>query len=171
MLRNLALREDVFKKIYNGGIAMQLKDYNVIYGSEIDVKLESKSSGDPIKKRSPEYKFKILLHNTETIIGHINVRFGDDEKIVNYIGHIGYGIDEGYRGHKYSAKACDLIKEVLIDHNVDSVIITCNPDNYSSRKTCERIGAKLIEIIDIPKESDAYSETETSKCRYEWSIK
>lgn len=149
---------------------MKLKDYDILYGDEIDIKLLSKSPGDPIKGWSPDYKFQVVLHDTDISIGHINVRIGDNEKIVKYIGHIGYGIDENYRGKKYSAKACELVRQVLIEHEMERVIITCNPDNYASRNTCELIGAQLLEIIDIPETSDAYSETETNKCRYEWVV-
>ncbi|BEP29189.1 GNAT family N-acetyltransferase [Helicovermis profundi] len=149
---------------------MQLKDYDIICGNEIDIKMVSKSVGNLVKKRSPEYKFHVLLHGSDKSIGHINLRFGNNEKIINYIGHIGYGIDENYRGNKYSVKACELLKVVLLDYKIEKVIITCNPDNYPSRNTCELIGANLLEIIEIPKNSDAYSETETKKCRYEWLL-
>ncbi|GAA0180951.1 hypothetical protein SH2C18_35570 [Clostridium sediminicola] len=147
---------------------MELKDYEVLSDGEIDIIIFKKSKGDALKGRSPEYKFQILLHDTNTLIGHINLRLGNSEKVINYIGHIGYGIEKQYRGNKFAAKACRIIKEVIKDHSMNKVIITCNPDNYASRKICETIGAKLIEIVDIPKTSDAYSVNETQKCRYEW---
>lgn len=150
---------------------LELKDYTMISGNGIDLKLLKKSAGDMSKGFSPEFKFQILLQNTSIEVGHINVRIGEDEKVINYIGHIGYGIDEKYRGNQYAAKACELVREVLTDHSMDSVIITCNPENYASRKTCEAIGATLIEIIDIPISSSVYSIDEAQKCRYEWKIK
>jgi tagatose 1,6-diphosphate aldolase len=149
---------------------MKLYNYDLIQGQEIDIKLLRKSSGDKEKGRSPEYKFQIQLHGQEQSIGHINLRLGQNEKVVKYIGHIGYGVDKAYRGNKYSVKACLLIKEVLKDHGIEEVIITCNPDNYPSRNTCEAIGAQLIEIVDVPKSLDIYSEEEARKCRYEWRI-
>ncbi len=147
---------------------VKLKDYDVLTDGEIDVVLHEKREGDVSKGYSPEYKFKVLLHSSNKIIGHVNLRVGNMEKVVKYIGHIGYGIDEEYRGNKYSAKACEIIKQVAKENGLDSIIITCNPDNYASRSICEYIGAKLIEIIDIPKTSNAYSVKEPSKCRYEW---
>lgn len=69
---------------------------------------------------------------------------------------------------KFSAKACRIIKQVAKDNNLENIIITCNPNNYASRKICEGIGANFIEIVDIPITSDAYSASETKKCRYEW---
>jgi tagatose 1,6-diphosphate aldolase len=58
----------------------------------------------------------------------------------------------------------------MVDHQMDHVIITCNPDNYASRNTCELLGAQLIEIVEVPKNLDIYSEEESQKCRYEWKI-
>ncbi|SHI04952.1 GNAT family N-acetyltransferase [Clostridium grantii] len=149
---------------------MELKDYEILGDGEIDIIIYKKNSGDISKGRVPEYKFKIVLHNTDTVIGHINLRLGNSEKVLNYIGHVGYGIEEQYRGNKFAANACNIIKEVIKDHLMNKVIITCNPHNYASRKICETIGAKFIEIVDIPETSDAYSADETQKCRYEWIV-
>lgn len=149
---------------------MELKSYDVLFGDEIDLKLKDDDGVDTSDRWSPEYRFNILLHLTDVIIGYINVRIGDDETLEYYYGHIGYGIDESYRGHKYAAKACELAKQVLLDNSVERVIITCDPNNVASRKTCERIGAILVDIIDIPVNSEAYSVDESQKCRYEWKI-
>ncbi len=147
-----------------------LKEYDLIMGSEVDLILKDDSNEDTSDRWSPEYRFNVLLHNTDIVIGYINVRIGNDESLHMYYGHIGYGINEGYRGHKYAGKACMLAKKVLHDHSVKKVIITCNPDNIASRKTCEFLGAEFINIIDIPKDSAAYSDDETQKCRYEWVL-
>ena len=149
---------------------VELKEYNILGDGEIDVILYKKSNGDASKGFSPEYKFQILLHESDIVIGHINFRLGDTEKILKYIGHIGYGIDEQYRGNKYAAKACKIIRKVAKEHGMEKVIITCNPDNYASRKICETIGARFIEVVDIPETSDVYSLNETQKCRYEWEL-
>lgn len=149
---------------------VELKEYNVLSDGEIDVVLHKKSNGDILKGFSPDYKFHILLHRSDIVIGHINFRLGNTEKILKYIGHIGYCIDEQYRGNKYAAKACRIIRNIAKEYEMEKLIITCNPDNYASRKICETIGAKLIEIIDIPETSDAYSLNETQKCRYEWVL-
>lgn len=53
-------------------------------------------------------------------------------------------------------------------HDMEKLIITCNPDNIASRKTCENLGANLLEIVDVPEENDLYQRGEKEKCRYEW---
>jgi tagatose 1,6-diphosphate aldolase len=44
--------------------------------------------------------------------------------------------------------------------------VTCNPDNAASRRTCERLGAQLVDIVAIPKTHPFRSRGETAKCRY-----
>lgn len=149
---------------------LELKELGILSDGEIDAVLYKKSSGDVMKGYSPEYKFHILLHGTDIKIGHINFRLGNSEKVIKYIGHVGYGIDEQYRGNKYAAKACKILRSVAIEYGMKSLIITCNPENHASRKICESIGAKFVDVIDIPETSDAFSFDETQKCRYEWVL-
>lgn len=144
--------------------------YKKIIGDEIDLKLLKENASDPSKGWSAEYKFQIQLHGVDKGIGYINLRFEDTDEVINYIGHIGYGINQNYRGNKYSVKACNLLKKVMKDHSMKKVIITCNPDNYPSKNTCELLGAKFIEIIDVPEHLDCYSIEEAKKSRYEWLI-
>lgn len=67
---------------------------------------------------------------------------------------LGYRVDELYRGHHYTGKACLLLFELAKKHYLKYVFITCRPDNYASRKTCEYAGGKLLEISQLPKEHD-----------------
>ena len=39
-------------------------------------------------------------------------------------------------------------------HGLGYVIITCRPDNLPSRRTCERLGGKLLEITELPEDND-----------------
>ena len=44
--------------------------------------------------------------------------------------------------------------------------ITCNPDNIASRRTCERLGAEMKGVIDVPPGHILYARGERQKCRY-----
>jgi predicted acetyltransferase len=44
--------------------------------------------------------------------------------------------------------------------------ITCNPENVASRRTCELVGGELVDIVDLPVDSDMYKEGARQKCRY-----
>jgi predicted acetyltransferase len=87
-----------------------------------------------------------------------------------YAGHIGYGIQEEYRGNHYAARACNLIKKVALDHGFSTLWITCNPENYPSRRTCEILACEFVEIVDLPEDTDMYKAGDRRKCRYRWDI-
>jgi tagatose 1,6-diphosphate aldolase len=53
---------------------------------------------------------------------------------------------------------------------MDVVWITCNPDNWASRRTCERLGCQLVDIVELPEHIDMYQDGERQKCRYRWII-
>ena len=44
---------------------------------------------------------------------------------------------------------------------MEYVIITCDPDNWPSRKTCEWLGGELLEITELPEDNDMRVEDST----------
>jgi len=137
---------------------------------EIELRAQEQQEGDPACGWMPTYTFGIVLAGTRTRVGAIELRIGYTWDLVRYNGHIGYGVAESHRGHHYAAKACRLIHPVAMAHGMDVLWITCNPDNWPSRKTCEYLGATLVEIVDLPPPSDQPLETPRQKCRYRWVI-
>lgn len=99
-------------------------------------------------------------------MGVCDLRIGYNQRVY-YGGNIGYRIKEEYRGHHYAAKACLLLFKLAKEHGMKYLIITCNPDNYPSRKTCEYIGCRLVEIVELPADNDMrLTDGETEKCIY-----
>lgn len=123
---------------------------------EITLKLDHTCDADPAKDWVPAYYFDICLPDG-TAIGKCDLRIGHNQRL--YIGgNIGYCIDEPYHGHRYAAKACELLFGLAGRHELGYVIITCQPDNAASARTCEIAGGKLLEIADIPEDHDMYAE-------------
>ncbi len=116
----------------------------------------------------PTYRFRMINANAVTpqYMGFINLRIGFGTNITLYRGHIGYGVDEQYRGNRYAERACRLLLPVAKFHGVNPVWITCNPDNIASRRTCERLGTELVETITVPENTEAYRAGGRVKCRY-----
>ncbi|MCB2300032.1 GNAT family N-acetyltransferase [Clostridium tagluense] len=148
----------------------EFKDFDFLTDGEIDLKIEEKTPSNDEKGYVPAYKYKITLHNSNDSIGNIDIRIGYNENIY-YGGHIGYEIDKAYRGKSYASKACRIIKQVAISHGMDKVIITCDPYNWTSRRTCEKMGLKLKEIADLPPHNLMYLEGERQKCIFEWILR
>lgn len=141
----------------------------IIKGEEIQLKLVRKTDYDPVRDYVPAFYFDICLHSGEKI-GQIDLRNGYSQKLY-YGGHIGYSIEEAHRGHHYAAKACRLLFSLARELGLEYVYITCNPDNYASRKTCEYAGGKLLEIVDLPEDNDMYLEADRQKCIYYFDLK
>lgn len=148
----------------------KFKEFDNLTDGMIDLKIEDKTPSNEEKGYVPAYKYRITLHNSDDSIGIISIRIGYNDSLY-YVGHIGYEIKESYRGNNYASKACKIIKQVAIAHGMDSLIITCNPDNVPSRKTCENAGLKLKEIVDLPTHNEMYRKGEIQKCIYEWILK
>ncbi len=133
----------------------------------VDLRLTARKEADPLKGHSPMYEYGITLHGSKARIGGINLRVGTDPSFLTS-GHIGYGIDEPYRGHHYASRACLLIGNVALLHGLTPLFITCAPENIASRRTCERIGGKLLGTYDVPVDHEMYRRGRRRVCRYEW---
>ena len=120
---------------------------------------------DPAKSYFPSYKFEMKNTKTGQKMGSIDLRIGYNENI-KYGGNIGYGVDEKFRGNHYAARSVKLLFNLAKQHGLNSLIITCNPENTPSRKTCEYAGGKIIEIVDLPEHNDQYKRGERKKCIY-----
>lgn len=118
----------------------------------------------------PDEHYVIVEKHSQETVGSIRLRLSNQEDILLYAGHIGYTVIEKYRGNQYAAYACLELKPIALQHGFTEVWITCDPDNGPSRRTCERIGAELIEIIDLPEDLDMYQDGERQKCRYRWRL-
>lgn len=117
----------------------------------------------------PAYYFAIC-DGKGNKMGTIDLRIGHNDKLY-YGGNIGYRVEEPYRGHHYAGKACLLLFELARQHELGYLIITCNSDNYASRKTCEYAGGRLLEIVELPKDSDMRLENgEMEKCIYRFEL-
>ncbi len=103
------------------------------------------------------------------IVGICDLRFGMNEELY-YAGNIGYTVFSRYRGHNYAYKATLLLLKIAKEEGMDSIIITCSPDNIASRKTIEKLNAKLLAVEDVPSYHWLYKNGEKVKNIYEIRI-
>ena len=111
------------------------------------------------------FTFHIYERKPRRKVGYVSLRLGESPQLY-YLGHIGYRIEEPYRGHGYAARACQMIIPLMQELQLSSICITANPDNIPSRKTCERIGCELESIVKIPEKYRFVCSGDTDKCRY-----
>lgn len=135
---------------------------------EIRLELEKTVDGDAEKDWVPAYHF--FIANKEGVrMGSCDLRIGHNEKLY-FGGNIGYRVEEEYRGNHYAGKACLLLFELARKHGLEYVIITCNPDNDASRKTCEYAGGRLLETVQLPPDNDMREKGETEKCIFRFDL-
>ena len=140
-------------------------DTGFLVNDEIELRLKRTAEGDAERGWLPAYHFAIC-DKLGREMGECDLRIGHNMNTY-YGGNIGYRIEEEYRGRHYAGKACLLLFELAKKHRMDHIIITCNPDNYASRKTCEYAGCRLTEIATLPEDNDMRIESgETEKCIY-----
>lgn len=151
------------------GIFQFLEPGSLRHG-DLELVLVEKVPGDPARNYVPAYRFEMRRAGSPERIGAIDLRVGDTQQLRMYGGHIGYGVEPAHRGQHYAARSCKLLLPLARRHGLRELWITCNPDNWASRRTCERAGAELVEIVDLPEDSDMYQRGERQKCRYHLAI-
>ena len=124
---------------------------------------------DPAMGFGREQIWRITLHDHKGEIGQISYRNGES-RCIYYFGHIGYHIDEPYRGHRYARRACLLLEHEIRISGKSSVVITCDPDNEPSRRTCIGLGCLFEGITDVPEDIRRKYEISPVKCRYIWVL-
>ncbi len=133
---------------------------------DLELALVEKFKGDANLQLVPSYKFRMVRAADGQEMGRIDLRIGNVTSIVMYAGHIGYSVFPDYRGHHYAARSCKLLLPLARKHDLKTIWITCNPDNFASRRACELAGGRMIEIVDLPENNEMYQRGERQKCRY-----
>ena len=148
---------------------MEFLDTSFLESGEIRLELDRVAQADPVRKWVPAYYFRICDRQGRRM-GACDLRVGYADGLY-YGGHIGYSVDEEYRGRHYAAKACELLFLLAKKHGMDHLFITCDPDNLPSRKTCEYLHGTLVEIAQLPEDNDMrIRDGETEKCIYRFDL-
>ncbi|MCR5500570.1 MAG: hypothetical protein K6F31_09260 [Acetatifactor sp.] len=55
-------------------------------------------------------------------------------------------------------------------YNLEYMIITCDPTNKASSRTCELAGGQYIETTDVPEDHEMYAKGERQVMAYRFDI-
>ncbi len=147
------------------GNEFQFLDPGVLHDGELELVLTECQQADSSIWGVPAYIFHICRQPPGEKMGHISFRIGDRWNM-KYAGEIGYVIDERFRGNHYAERSCRLLLPFVRQHGLVKLWITCGPDNLASRRTLERLGAELVEVVDVPAQYPMPEGTIRKKCRY-----
>lgn len=88
-------------------IAMQPLDPGELRDNELH--LELIEFAPHARHEVPTYHFRMIDTTSGKEAGNINLRLGWEENLTIYSGHVGYGVDEPYRGRRYAARSLKLL--------------------------------------------------------------
>lgn len=114
----------------------------------------------------PTWSFRMVHAESGEELGTIRLRVGDSRHVVMYAGHVGYAVYERHRGHRYAERALRMLLPVARRLGLDPLWVTCDPENVASRRTLERMGARLVEEVDVPADCVIFQSGHRRKCRY-----
>jgi tagatose 1,6-diphosphate aldolase len=131
---------------------------------ELEIVLAECRPANPLRRFAPAYVFELCVGGGR--VGAVEFRVGRSMELERYGGHFGYSVDPPFRGNHYAERGVRALLPFARRHGFEMVWITCNPENLASRRTCERLGGRLVEIVALPTDSDQFLRGEREKCRY-----
>ena len=112
----------------------------------------------------PSFVYDMIRKSDHKVVGRCDLRIGMNDYMY-YMGNIGYVVYPPYRGHRYAAMAVELMLEFAKGY-MDEIIITCNPENIASNRTCEIAGCTLVETVDVPADHELVRQGDLRKNIY-----
>lgn len=88
-------------------------------------------------------EYFLIRESDEKIVGMINLRWNLNEWMLEYGGHIGYGIRPTERRKGYNKINLYLCLLKAKEFGIDKVLLTANDDNLGSIRTIESLGGIL----------------------------
>lgn len=152
---------------WEAGAVFRLRERSRVFASDgvIELRLAERHVRDAACGITDGCLWDIRARGEASPAGYVSLRIGESPALY-YLGHIGYRVYEGFRGHGYAARAVRLLYPAMRARGLRSVVITTNPENAASRATCRNLGCVLESTVSVP---DAYREIcmgAAHKCRY-----
>ncbi len=127
-------------------------------------------AADEEKGWVPWLEFSMRHASSGEAMGKISLRLANSPHLVLYGGHVGYNVDEPFRGQRLAVRSIRLLLPLAKVHGLNPLWIMCRPDNIASRRTCELAGGVLEEIRNLPPDTDLYERGERQVCRYKFDV-
>ena len=143
-------------------------DLGNLQEEDFQLRLEKTAAADPVQGWVPAYHFAICSPEGEKM-GNCDLRIGHNERLY-YGGHIGYQVEEAFRGRHLAARAVRLLLLLAEKHGLGYGLITCHPENMASRRTAEWAGFRLLETASVPAWHDLARDGSTHACIFAYSL-
>lgn len=144
----------------------QFLDPGTLADGELELALVRRSQPDPSTDRVAAYEFEMRVAGSKGAVGRVSFRAQPHRMMELYRGQIGYEVNASHRGRHFAERSVRLLLPFIRRHGFSEMWITCDPDNLASRRTCERIGGKLVEIVAVPETEEMFARGHRTKCRF-----
>jgi len=121
---------------------------------------------DRVAGRVPQYSFVMRHAETGEIMGNIRLRLTDRWEFGHHNGHVGFNVHEAHRGRRYAARSTRLVMPLARAHGMDTIWITCGPENAASARSCELAGGVYVDTVEVPDTSEMYARGIRLRDRY-----
>lgn len=88
-----------------------------------------------------------LIKDNNIILGSINIRHYLSDYLMQFGGHIGYGIRPTYRRKGFAVKMLAMALPMAKELGIQKVLITCDKNNIGSAKTIQKNGGVLEDEV------------------------
>ncbi len=82
-------------------------------------------------------------------IGHVSVRHCLSEALERRGGHIGYAIRPSKQHQGYGSQILKRVLPVVRALGIQKALVTCDKDNFASRRIIEKNGGMLADEIEV----------------------
>ena len=124
-----------------GSLDLILEGYTFEEALERCLNLENEEFAKKINKNQSK-TFLLIRVTDNKIVGIINVRWNLRNEMLQFGGHIGYGIRPTERGKGYNKINLYLGLKVCKEYGIDQVFMDADLDNPASWKTMEALGGE-----------------------------
>ncbi len=111
---------------------VDLLDVPVLVDGELQLHLVERTLGDRERNRVPAYRFDLRVGGL--VAGSASLRVGHTPYLERYAGHIGYGVEYPFRGHRYAARACRLMFPLARHHRMTTLWTSSRVTRRTSRR-------------------------------------
>ncbi len=109
--------------------------------SEFFKKLQLLSSLETCPKGFVPSKYFLIMVD-DSIVGEIHLRYMSNDFILNFAGHVGYGIAPWERRKGYATRALKKLMIIAKDMKLERLLLTTDEDNVASQKVIVSCGGR-----------------------------
>lgn len=91
----------------------------------------------------------LLAEIDGTIVGRTSIRHELNDFLLNWGGHVGYGVGPAYRRRGYATAILRQSVQRLAGLGVERILVTCDDDNVGSAKVIEACGGVLEDVRPV----------------------